>query len=168
MLKYLIVPLTLLAAACGPIEQSAEQQRTQQVKTQMKAAVRQVPPPKIQNFQELRWATYLYELRDQTFGTYSYYTDLNGNLHFICESVGFGINASVQITNPERIISHTHQSFGTIPQPEPNALYMPEGLAATYVLCAAENTPLGVAPIYIEDNVIVSVFPLKHKGSIQE
>ena len=84
---------------------------------------------------------------------------------FYAESVGYGMPASVQYLNPERKITG-HQSISTIPQPEPNALFMPEGLDATYVLCSDGKG--GVKPVYSEPKLIVSPFELKHSDSLRK
>lgn len=178
-MNKLIFPSILavsLVACAEPRDssQSAEEVRSAQVARQMEEATRQVPPPAITNFQQLRNQTFLYELMDQELVTHSYYTNLNGELIYICPSIGYGMNASIQITNPERvwmerdIVGGVTGSYndvgGTVPQPEPNGLYMPEGLAATYVMCSDGQG--GLRPMYVEDNIIVSPFPLAHSRSI--
>ncbi|WP_430430229.1 hypothetical protein [Oceanicaulis sp.] len=168
----------LALVACSDVEatQSADAQRRAQTEQMMREATRQVPPPAIANWQELRWQTFLYELRDQEIATYSYYQNWQGELFLICESVGYGMPASVQITNPERIwmegqdttgFSGSHRDVGgTIPQPEPNGLFMPEGLQATYVLCSDGEG--GIRPVYWEPELIVSPFPLRHISDVRE
>ena len=78
-------------------------------------------------------------------------------------SVGYGINASIQFSNPEKVVrndnaSRTSGTFATMPQAEPNGLYMPEGLAATYVMCVDGEE---LKPVYIESDVLVSPFEMK-------
>ena len=51
--------------------------------------------------------------------------------------------------------------YGTLPQPEPNGLFMPEGLAATYVMCV-DAVRDDVKAVYVEPEVIVSPFPLSN------
>lgn len=163
MKTFLLTSIALISlAACGKyaITEDADEVRAKQTAVQMQEAVAQVPLPNIKNFQELRWATYLYELRDQATATYAYFTDLNGNKHFICDSVGYGMPASVQITNPERVEARydSYGLYGTLPQAEPNGLFMPDTLSATYILCSDGKG--GIAPVYIEDNVVVSPFKM--------
>ena len=161
----LIVAVTACSASDTP--QSAEETRTAQVSQNMAEAVRQVPAPAISNFQQLRWQTYLYELQDQEIVTYSYFADMTGKLHLICESVGYGMSASIQITNPERVHMGrwSEQGMVTVPQPEPNGLYMPEGLSATWILCSDGEG--GIRPVYWEPELIVTPFPLRHQGDIR-
>ena len=124
-------------------------------------ANKMVGMPNIVNFTEKRFAKLIYELKDQEVATYSYFMDMNGNLHFLCESVGYGMPSSVQYVNPEEY----HMNGATLPQPEPNGLFMPEGLAATFVLCSDGKG--GVRPVYSEPELIVSPFKLKAANSFQ-
>jgi hypothetical protein len=112
--------------------------------------------PNIINFTEKHFAKMIYELRDEEISTYSYFMDMNGKLHFLCESIGYGLPYSVQYVNPDRPIYDYHGNI-TIPQPEPNGLFMPDGLSATWVLCSKEGK---VHPVYSEPSLIVSPFPL--------
>ena len=128
---------------------------------------RQVPLPGITNFFERRMVRMLYELRDNPeYRTYTYITTLDGRFVKVCDSVGFGINASIQFSNPEKPVDledilgwKEGNSQTTIPQAEPNGLFMPEGLAATYAMCL--NPVDGeIAPVYLEQEITVSPFPL--------
>lgn len=149
----------LFLAACGPVVvQKADSLRKEQTEQLMQEAVKQVPIPNVTNFAELRNATYLIELRDKNVATYTYIVTLDGRFIHLCDSVGFGMPASVQITAPVR----TGLAYGEavlLPQPEPNGLFMPEGLAATYVTCV---NPDGGAPtpMYVEPEIIVSTTKL--------
>lgn len=123
-------------------------------------AHRKTGMPNVTNFTEKRFVKQLMELRDGEITTYSYIVDLNGGLHFLCDSIGFGIPASVQFTNP--MVTHRAHSggFEILPQPEANGLFMPEGLSATYVMCA---DPKGgdPRPVYVEPQIMVSPFRLE-------
>lgn len=147
---------------CGYVytEDDAATSRAKYTETVMKEAYKQVPPPNIKNFTLLRHATYIQELTDQAVGTYSYITDMNGRLHLLCESIGFGIPQSVRTNNPEVVEARydSYGQFGTLPQPEPNGLYVPEGLFATYVMCSDGKG--GVKPIFTEADLTVSTFKL--------
>jgi len=123
----------------------------------------------IMNYTEAKLVRDLYELRDtENLLTYTYIIDMNGIKHFLGRSIGFGIPASVQFTNPHKIIDpddipgQTYYSGEGTPvllgQSEPNGLFMPDGLSATWVfLLDAEGTP---RPVYIEPLIMVSPFKL--------
>ena len=94
--------------------------------------------------------------------TYSYFMDLNGKLHFLCNSIGYGLPYSVQFTNPEK----SYNGQIALPQPDPNGLFMPQGLSATFVLCVAKDKQ--IHPVYSEPNLIVSPFKLLAVDSYQK
>lgn len=130
---------------------------------------RQVPLPGITNFFEKRMVKMLYELRDNPeYRTYTYIVTMNGTFIKMCDSIGMGINASIQFSNPVRPTDLTETAkrdfagyqLDQAPQAEPNGLFMPEGLSATYAMCL--NPADGeLAPIYVEPNMVVSPFPYK-------
>ncbi len=102
------------------------------------------------------------ELRDQEITTYTYISDMQGQLHYLCDSVGYGLPYSIQFNNPRR----SDWAGETLPQPDPNGLFMPDRLSATWVLCAdpAGGQP---RPVYSEPALIVSPFPMKATTSLQ-
>jgi hypothetical protein len=143
---------------------NADEIQAIQTEMSMREAVQQVGPPAIVNYTERRLVRWLYELRDEpNYRTYSYIVNINGDLIFLCNSVGYGINASIQFTNPEREVWRDPVGSDTspvyAPQPEPNGLFMPEGLAATYIMCVNEDSE-DVQAVYVEPEVIVSPFQL--------
>jgi len=147
---------------------SSDKSTAQQMETLLKEAERQTGLPAVTNFTEKRMVKWLYELRDQpNYRTYTYIVTMTGKLVKICDSVGYGINASIQYSNPEKVMkngSHYDGTFGTMPQAEPNALFMPEGLAATYVMCVNEDSD-DVKAVYIEPEIIVSPIELNYVNS---
>ena len=148
------------AGTGAPTADSLAAKETTQMVTE---AHRKTGMPNVINFTEKRFVKQLFELRDGEITTYSYIVDLNGGLHFLCSSIGFGIPASVQFSNPERKArADLGQYTGemALPQAEPNGLFMPEGLSATYVMCA---DPDGgePRPVYVEPQIMVSPFALK-------
>lgn len=160
MKKIIIILLALIFVfqACQPSTPSADAMQAAETKKMQLSAAQSVGMPNITNFTEKRFAKMIYELKDQEVTTYTYFVDMNGKLHLLCESVGYGLPASVQYSNPERIVKNNSYGYGVLPQPEPNGLFMPEGLAATFVLCSDGSG--GVRPIYSEPELIVSPFEL--------
>ena len=134
----------------------------------LKEGTAQVPLPGIVNWTERGAVKWLYELRDDPdFITHTYlFVPMTGKFVKICDSVGYGINASIQMANPERVVSDRTSAYGTLPQAEPNGLFMPEGLAATYVMCRNPETD-GIDAIYVEPEVVVSPFALPDRLVIQ-
>lgn len=176
-MKYLgLIVLPLILVACGAPSQQASTDSVQRAQTEklVSEANRQTGLPNITNFTEKKFAKTIYEQRDQVFVTYSYFTDLNGGLHLLCESVGYGLPYSVQYVNPEKTwmerdlygaIASYNDVGGTIPQPEPNGLFMPDSLSATWVACSDGKG--GIKPVYFEPLLVVSPFPLIHEGDVR-
>ncbi|MFL0802552.1 MAG: hypothetical protein K6L81_02470 [Agarilytica sp.] len=168
-MKYLSLILLIISiSACGiDTPPSADQIQAEQTSQMSKAAAQAIGMPNITNFTEKRFAKLIYELKDQEVTTYSYFMDMQGRLHFLCESIGYGLSASVQYSNPQRVLhgpGTNGRSAATIPQPEPNGLFMPEGLAATFVLCSDDRG--GVRPVYSEPELIVSPFKLNASSEL--
>lgn len=169
MKKLIVLTFLFSLAACGgAASPSADRMQAAQTSKMAAAAAQSVGMPNITNWTEKRFAKLIYELKDQEVVTYSYFMDMQGRLHFLCESVGYGLSASVQYSNPMRSLDdggYNGQSNTVLPQPEPNGLFMPEGLAATFVLCSDGKG--GVRPVYSEPELIVSPFKLKSQTSLQ-
>lgn len=147
---------------------SSDEAVAQGMERLLKEGERQTGLPGITNFTEKRMVKWLYELRDQpNYRTYTYIVTINGKLIKICDSVGYGINASIQYSNPEKIVPMDQGQYGgedTMPQAEPNGLFMPEGLAATYVMCV-DGANDDVKAVYIEPEIIVSPIELDYVNS---
>ena len=118
--------------------------------------------PNITMYSEKRQLKEIFELRDRAITTFSYTQDMNGNLHFFCNSIGYGLPASTQFDNPQQVERHTGEYGGgnvVIAQPDPNGLYSPSSSEATWVFCVNPKTHKAV-PVYVEPRVIVSPFEM--------
>ena len=162
MIPFLAV---FMMANEGCDSNSAELDMQKKTQKLMKEANNQIGMPNIVNFTERKFAKMILELRDEEMTTYSYFMDMYGNLHFLCNSIGYGLNASVQYTNPDKVSRASSGGYAVLPQADPNGLYMPQGLSATYVLCVGKDKQ--VHPVYSEPNLIVSPFKLKASSSLQ-
>jgi len=159
------------ARAWGAAENS-DVKMMRQLDTLVAQSNKVVGMPSIVNFFEKQMVRQLYEMRDDpTYRTYSYVMNMQGEFIKICDSIGYGINASIQFSNPVKpgdITETVHRDYAGVsldlfPQAEPNGLFMPEGLAATYIVCLdPTSTPDNpkLAPVYLEPDAIVSPFPL--------
>lgn len=149
----------------GTSTSSSDKSMAQQMETLVKEGERQTGMPGITNFTEKKMVKWLYELRDQpNYRTYTYIVTMTGKLIKICDGVGYGINASIQYSNPEKVYHERGPSGATaafIPQAEPNGLFMPEGLAATYVMCVDEGSD-DVKAVYVEPEIVVSPIELDY------
>ena len=158
----------LFISGCRDKEDDADEKQREATARSMSEAQREIGMPAITNFQERRLMKQIFELRDQeNLVTYAYIVNkMTGKLVFIGKCVGYGLPYSVQYTNPKRptLMNPGNKAgvsqWALIDQPDPNGLFMPQGLSATWLMMV---DPKGVArPVYVEPKIIVSPFPL-HK-----
>lgn len=136
---------------------------------------RQVDIPAIVNWQEKKLLKNVYELKDQAdLVRYAYYfnTMTGEDGAFIGKCIGYGMPASAQFSNPEKIVVNEYSTYngaggyyGTLPQAEPNGLFMPEGLSATYLILINPdpNGSPATDVAYIESAINVYPWPLDPK-----
>jgi hypothetical protein len=157
--------LFLICSAEDCNEPSSDKIQSDQQERILQEGTSQVGMPAIKNFRERKLLKEILELRDQSgFSTYTYVWRENApagqsNLVFLCNSIGFGLPAATQFTNPQKVV-HEGQNYGlTLPQADPNGLFSPSAAEGTWVMC---KNPRGddVKPVYIEPRVIVSPFAL--------
>ena len=147
------IAIGVLLTACDVKESSTQIERRKQEELSLNA-VQQVGMPAITNFAEKRMMKDIMELRDQNVATTTYIVDMNGKMHKICNSVGYGLPYATQYTNPQRIAGDGH-GYVTLPQADPNGLYSPASADGTWVLCIDPKTSKA-KPVFIEPRVIVS------------
>ena len=148
------------AEDCNGNRTSDDVQRRQQERVLMEGTS-QIGMPAIKNFRERKLLKYIIEMRDQTgLVTFTYtYSDYQGTLKFLCQSIGYPIPYATQFTNPQKETNPGYQSNAVIAQSDPNGLFSPQSAEGTWVLC---KDPKGgeVRPVYVEPRVIASPFPL--------
>lgn len=150
----IVAALGFILVGCDPDDGSASDKASEDVQQLANRLYSQVGTPEIQNFTEYKFAKQIMELRDKRITTYTYYIDRQGRKHFVCESVGYGLPYSTQVTNPKRIKWEEINGWTKMPQREPNGLYMPENVSATWVLCSDGEG--GVTPYYSEPKLLVT------------
>lgn len=166
----MLLSLTLTVTSCNSDSRSqlsSNEEIQKKTEAQMVEANRQVGMPGIVNYQEKKLMKQIYELRDQEdLICYAYYLDMQGGKHFLGKCIGFGIPYSTQFSNPQSYKHHEGHGTGGadygifMPQPEPNGLFMPEGLSATWLLLIDPSSGKP-RPVYIESEILVSPFELK-------
>lgn len=119
----------------------------------------QLGMPAIVNFQEKKLAKMIFELRDkEDLICYAYIVNhMTGQLVFIGKCMGYGLPYSTQYTNPMQRGEWREEP--AIPQADPNGLYMPEGMSATWLMMIDPETNQP-RPVYIEPEIVVSPFKL--------
>ena len=151
--------LGMAFVACQPQAKTSDERQRVATEKLVQQANDQIGMPNIKNFSEKRLAKYIMELReDASLVTYAYTVDMNGNKHLLCESLGYGLPYAVQYVNPVKAKWGHNGAALTIPQAEPNGLFMPDALSATWILC--NDGKGGSQPVYVEPSIIVSPFKL--------
>lgn len=158
----LMLSLGCLLAACGPQQSSSDQVQRQQQEMLSQQGNAAAGMPAIVNFREKKLYKMILEMRDKELPTVTYTQDMNGKMHKLCDSIGYGIPYATQFTNPMRVArsSETPERGNVVlPQADPNGLFSPANAEGTWVLCANPSTH-SASPVYVEPRIIVSPFPL--------
>jgi len=120
---------------------------------------RAVGMPSLPNATEKRLVKELYELRDDSsLICYAYFQNWEGKFIYYSMVMGYGIPYSAQFSNSEKVVVNKYYSggsglYGTLPQSEPNGLFVPEGLSATWLITVNGD---GMREIdYVEQEVLV-------------
>ena len=140
---------------------SSDRTQAQRTETLAKEASSAVGIPAVQNFREMRLLKDIYELRDQDgLTTYTYiFSELTGKLTFFCTSVGYALPYATQFSNPEKYVYNANGPL-TLPQAEPNGLFMPSAAEGSWVMCL-DPTSKAARAVYSEPRLIVSPFKLE-------
>jgi hypothetical protein len=159
-MKKLLFLFMLAIAMCSCVDSSDSNEKLARSQEQiMQEANRQVGMPAIKNFQERKLMKTILELRDKSdLVCYAYIvSNTTGKLIYLGKCIGYGLPYSTQYTNPQKV-DYDGGGHYTLPQADPNGLFMPEGVHATWIMLIDKKT--GEAkPIYVEPDVIVS--PIK-------
>jgi hypothetical protein len=149
-----LIVLMMAFVACAGGGPTSDQIQAQQAEADRAEAVGSVGPPAITKWTEMRFAKQLYELRDNPTLTYVYMKNIDGSFTCIGEALGYGLPYGVQYSNPEKVIMNNSYGYGTLPQAEPNGLFMPDTAEATWVQMKDPNTG-GVAVAYFEERLTI-------------
>jgi len=150
------------------IKSTSDTDIQKQTEVLMQEANRQVGMPAIVNYQEKKNLKWIYELCDQSdYICHAYlFNSFTGEIgQYLGKCIGYGIPYSTQFSNPEKYGEVDGGEYGAInpflmPQPEPNGLFKPEGLSATWLIMIHPETS-EPTPVYVEPEIIVSPFKFK-------
>jgi hypothetical protein len=156
-----IAVLGVALVGCEYTPSSDEVQRVQQERI-LKEGTAQTGMPAIKNFRERKLLKQILEMRDQDgLVTYTYTVpETTGRPVFFCNSIGYGISAATQYTNPQKTQYTGSSGIATIPQADPNGLYSPSSTEGTLVICADPNGSGKTGVLYVEPRIVVSPFKL--------
>ena len=147
--------VVLMFTACEFNQSSDDIQKVQQEKI-LAEGTAAVPMPNIKNFREKRLLKDIIERRDQEgLITYTYiYSEMQGKYTYIGQSIGYGIPAATQFTNPQK----SEHSTLALPQADPNGLFSPASAEGTWIMIY-DPVAKEALPQYIESRI--SVFTYK-------
>lgn len=164
--RIVLAPLCALAllannGSCDETQSSADRNQAQATAQMAAQADATVGMPRITNWTEKKLVKDIYERRDRTdLSTFAYVQGMDGRLRCLGRAVGYGVPYSAQYSNPQRIAdSYSQGGFAILPQPEPNGLFTPDGLSATWLQLLDPATGK-VNVVYIEPPITVSPFRL--------
>lgn len=160
----LVLALALSGCKGGPLPKNSDDVQKDQQERILAEGTAQIGMPAIKNFREKKILKDIYELRDQEgLTTYTYvFNEFNGKLVFLGESIGYGIPAATQFTNPQKIAASLYEGgYVILPQADPNGLFSPDSAEGTWVLLKDPHSSK-VSPIYVEPRIIVSPFKLEN------
>ena len=148
----------LLLCACN--EPSSDTIQSRQQERILQEGTSQVGMPAIKNFRERKLLKDILELRDQDgLVTYTYIVaEQTGKFVFVCNSIGYGIPAATQFTNPQKVDWPGGHAV-TLPQADPNGLFSPATAEGTWVMCS-DPAQGKATPMYVEPRILVSTFKL--------
>jgi hypothetical protein len=160
-IKQALILSVIVFSGCSVPESSDRIQARQQEQLAAEATA-QTGMPAIKNFRERKLMKENMEMRDQDgLVTYTYLVaEYSGSLVFLCNSIGYGIPAAAQYTNPQKIVQVENGERIVLPQADPNGLFSPASAEGTWVNCANPSGETKTRPVYIEPRIVVSPFKL--------
>ena len=153
-----IAVLGVSLTGCIEVTPSSDEVQQEQQERILREGTAQTGMPAIKNFRERKLLKQIIEMRDQDgLVTYTYTVpETTGRPVFLCNSIGYGLPAATQYTNPEKV----EYQGTTLPQADPNGLFSPSSAEGTWVMCSEPNGSGKTRPVYVEPRVIVSPFKL--------
>lgn len=149
----MVLMTTILLSGCTADSVYEEREYQENLMSQANDTVNN---PEITEFFEKKMAKEIIELRDDSdLVCYAYtYNNMTGKFTYLGRCMGYGLPYSTQYTRPETAV-RVNGEYMALPQADPNGLYLPEGLSATWLYLIDENT--GESQVtYIESEITVS------------
>ena len=150
----LVISVVLLCGCSG----GATNQEREQTEVLMVNAMNEVGIPNISNFYEKKMAKEIFELRDDSsLVCYAYnYVEYTGLYRLIGKCMGYGLPYSTQYTQPETPTWYgASAGWEVTPQADPNGLYTPTGLSATWLMMIDEVSGERYV-MYCEPTIVVT------------
>jgi hypothetical protein len=159
-LLFIVMAIFAITLSSCTIKNDSNEKMAADQEGLMQEANRQIGMPAIKNFQERKLAKMIFELRDRSdLICYAYIVNqMTGKFIYLGKCIGYGLPYSTQYTNPQKVDRDNGSRTIILPQADPNGLFMPEGVHATWIMLIDKETGKP-KPVYVEPDVIVS--PIK-------
>lgn len=160
MIVFMLLALLIGLIGCtGPNRPrssvlSGEEEARDDVTMNQNEAYARHGTPTMTNYQEYGMAVHIQELRDrENLPTYTYTINKDGERRLLCESTGFPLPYSTQTTAPSKV-HHDIHGLAVVPQAEPNGLYLPDNVDATWVNCVGDGGESEI--FYVEERIMAT------------
>lgn len=171
MKKLTLIFAIILLISCDELATESHSDIELQKNTEiaLQESNRELGMPAIINFQEKKNLKWIYELCDkENLVCHAYlFNEMQGTIgQYLGECIGYGTPYSTQYSNPDKIVDaddygvnnyHSENDVVVISQAEPNGLFKPTGLSATWLIMIDPKTK-EPRPVYVEPLIIVSPF----------
>jgi hypothetical protein len=127
-----VIPLVMTSLYIEPSNDRVIAQKTEET---MKEATRQIGMPAIVNFQGKKNLIWIYELCDQENLVYHAYL-FSEIGQYLGKCIFYNMPYSTQFSNP--VVYYCNGT--TLPQAEPNGLFKPDGVSATWLIMIDPTT----------------------------
>jgi hypothetical protein len=157
--------MALLAAVlttfCGcEVQSSVDKDQRIKQEQMLQESNRQIGMPNITRFSQKKQLKLIQEECDkEDLILYAYlHSEYTGKLVFIGKCIGYGVPYAAQFTNPEKLVWGDRFETPTLPQADPNGLFMPTSADATWLMLVDPTTSIPRV-CYFEPRVVVLPFP---------
>jgi len=164
IMVLLLLFVFVLFIGCKDNQSHTEKSQTKRTELILAEVDREIGLPNLINFQQKRLMKMIIEQCDrEDLVCYAYLkAEYTGKLIYIGKCIGYGVPFSAQYTNPEKRIGNgIDGEIATLPQADPNALYMPTSSSATWLMMIDPETN-EQRPVYLEPEIVVSPFKIQN------
>jgi hypothetical protein len=158
----ILASLSTVLVGCGTVTPDSNTKQKAQTKELMNQADSKLGMPNVKNFYEKAMMKTIIEDCDKSnLVTYAYVkNDMTGKLVYLGQAMGYGLPFGTEYTNPQYIAnSYSQGGFAILPQPDPNGLFKPADVNATWLMLIDPATKKA-KPVYVESDLTVSPFKL--------
>jgi len=128
---------SVVLVGCSDVLATSDTKQKAQTQELMNQADAKLGMPNIKNFYEkAMMKTIIESCDDSNLITYAYIkNDMTGKFVYLGQAMGYGLPYGTEYTNPQYIAnSYSQGGFAILPQPDPNGLFKPADVNATWLM----------------------------------